>query len=70
MQKYSQAGQVLQQIAEKRREKRQLSDQLAIIQAKEARSKQYHSNKSSSSTKNKSEATPKNVNQASLKSFF
>ena len=33
-----------------------MSDQLAIIQAKEARSKHYHSNKSSSRTKNKSEA--------------
>ena len=70
MQKYSQAGQVLQQIAEKRKEKRQLSDQLAIIQAKEARSKHYYSNKSSSRTKNKSEATSRNVNQGSLKSFL
>lgn len=70
MQKYSQAGQVLQQIAEKRKEKRKLSDQLAIIQAKEARSKHYHSNKASSNTNTKSEATLKNVNQGSLKSFF
>lgn len=70
MQKYSQAGQVLQQIAEKRKEKRELSDQLAIIQVKEARSKHYHSNKSSSSTKSQSESTAKNVKEESLKSYF
>jgi hypothetical protein len=39
MQRYSQAALVLQQISDKRKEKRQLSDQLATFQAKEARSK-------------------------------
>ena len=41
-QKYSQAAQVLEQISEKCKEKRKLTDELSILESKETRSKAYH----------------------------
>lgn len=70
MQKYSQAAQILQQMGEKRKEKRQLSDQLTTIRAKEAKSKSYHKNKQSSCTKSKSVSDVKSDNQRSVEAFF
>ena len=70
MQKYSQAAQVLQQMGEKRKEKRQLSNQITTIQAKEAKSKSYHKNKQSSCTKSKSVSDARSDSQKSVEAFF
>ncbi|CAB4001247.1 nuclear localization sequence-binding -like [Paramuricea clavata] len=70
MQKYPQAAQILQQMGEKRKEKRQLSDQLTTIRAKEAKSKSYHKNKQSSCTKSKCVSDVKSDNQRSVEAFF
>ena len=70
MQKYSQAAQVLQQMGEKRKEKRQLSNQLTTIQAKEAKSKSYHKNKKISCTKSKSVSDARSDSQKVLRLFF
>ncbi|KXJ06400.1 hypothetical protein AC249_AIPGENE7365 [Exaiptasia diaphana] len=72
MQKYSQAGAVLQQISEKRKEKRQLSDRLSKLQEKEARSKSYYRNKEAGASKRKSAANPNTLesNPKTLEGFF
>ena len=70
MQKYSQAAQVLQQMGEKRKEKRQLSNQLTTIQAKEAKSKSYYKNKQSNCTKSKSVNDTRSDGQKSVEAFF
>ena len=69
MQKYSQAASVLQQISEKRKEKRKLSDQLASIQAKEVRSKAYHKSKQGSKQV-KGNTEVKDASQATLEVFM
>ena len=48
-QKYSKAAATLEQIAEKRKQLRKQNDELAIIQAKEAKSKAYLNKKSAGS---------------------
>lgn len=74
MQKYSQAAQVLQQMGEKRKEKRQLSNHTTInlttIQAKEAKSKSYYKNKQSNCTKSKSVSDTRSDGQKSVEFFF
>ena len=67
-QKYSQAAQVLEQISEKRKEKRKLTDELSILESKETRSKAYHharKAKAESSSQSEKKSKQKNVS-----SFF
>ena len=70
VQKYSQATQVLQQMGEKQKEKRQLSNQLTTIQAKEVKSKSYYKNKQSNCTKSKSVSDTRSDGQKSVEAFF
>ena len=71
MQKYFQETQVLEQITEKRTEQRKLAGQLALSQAKEAKSKAYHQKKGGScKMKKKAKAEKKEKKQGSITSFL
>ena len=71
MQKYAQAAQVLEQITEKRREQRKLTEQLTLIQAKEAKSKAYHQKKDGlAKMKKRADSLKKDRKQGSLNSFL
>ena len=70
MQKYFQETQVLEQITEKRREQRKLADQLALSQAKEAKSKAYHQKKGGSCKMKKKAKAEKKKEKAGKYNFI
>lgn len=70
MQKYAQAAQVLEQLSDKRKEKRKLSEHLAVLQAKEARAKAYQAKRSGTSKECGSPSPSNKGNSSQIDDYF